>query len=73
MNTLGGAMLELLSGYILAAERDPDVRVIILTGNGRAFCAGLDLASAAEDPELPGPLTPHARRRPGYARDSALT
>lgn len=47
MNTLGGAMLELLSGYILAAERDPDVRVIILTGNGRAFCAGLDLASAA--------------------------
>ncbi|MCW2602417.1 MAG: enoyl-CoA hydratase [Pseudonocardiales bacterium] len=46
MNTLGGAMLELLSGYILAADRDPDVRVIILTANGRAFCAGLDLAGA---------------------------
>lgn len=46
MNTLGGAMLELLSGYILTADRDPDVRVIILTANGRAFCAGLDLAGA---------------------------
>jgi enoyl-CoA hydratase/carnithine racemase len=46
MNTLGGSMLELLSGYVLAAERDPDVRVIILTATGRAFCAGLDLAGA---------------------------
>lgn len=47
MNTLGGDMLELLSGYVLQAERDPEVRVIIITGNGRAFCAGLDLAGAA--------------------------
>lgn len=22
---------------------DPDIRVIILTGNGKSFCAGLDL------------------------------
>jgi enoyl-CoA hydratase/carnithine racemase len=46
MNTLGGAMLQLLSRYVLQAERDPEVRVIILTGNGRAFCAGLDLSDA---------------------------
>ncbi len=47
MNTLGGQMMQLVSEYLLQAERDPNVRVIILTGNGRAFCAGLDLASAA--------------------------
>ncbi|XOV89575.1 MAG: enoyl-CoA hydratase/isomerase family protein [Pseudomonadota bacterium] len=46
MNTLGGAMMALVSDYILEAERDPAVRVVILTGNGRAFCAGLDVVSA---------------------------
>ncbi len=46
MNTLGGSMLALVCDYITKAERDSEVRVIILTGNGRAFCAGLDVVSA---------------------------
>ncbi len=47
MNTLGGSMLSLVSDYILQAEKDEAVRAIILTGNGRAFCAGLDVVGAA--------------------------
>ena len=46
MNTLGGSMMELVSDYMNEAERDNDVRVIILTGAGRMFCAGLDVVSA---------------------------
>ena len=46
MNTLGGSMMALVSNYIEQAEKDPDVRVIILTGNGRMFCAGLDVVGA---------------------------
>jgi enoyl-CoA hydratase/carnithine racemase len=43
MNTISGPMLETLSTSLIAADRDPDVRAIVLTGSGRAFCAGLDL------------------------------
>lgn len=35
------------------AEANPQVRAIILTGNGKAFCAGQDLAEAI-DPNGPG-------------------
>ena len=45
MNTISGEMLDSLSERLLEADRDRDVRCIILTGAGRAFCAGLDLAA----------------------------
>lgn len=45
MNTISGPMLSQLSEDLLEAERDKDVRVILLTGNGRSFCAGLDLTN----------------------------
>jgi enoyl-CoA hydratase/carnithine racemase len=45
MNTISAPMLEAISRRLLEADRDPDVRCIVLTGTGRAFCAGLDLAA----------------------------
>ena len=44
MNTISGPMLSELSQRLVEADRDPEVRVIVLTGAGRAFCAGLDIA-----------------------------
>ena len=46
LNTISGPMLSLLSTLLLKADADPEVRCVILTGTGRAFCAGLDLVSA---------------------------
>jgi enoyl-CoA hydratase/carnithine racemase len=43
MNTISRAMLSQLTERLLEADADRDVRVIVLTGTGRAFCAGLDL------------------------------
>ena len=43
LNAISGPMLESLSQVLRDADRDRDVRVIVITGAGRGFCAGLDL------------------------------
>jgi enoyl-CoA hydratase/carnithine racemase len=46
LNTISGPMLDALSEALLKADKDRDVRCVILTGAGRAFCAGLNLQTA---------------------------
>ena len=48
MNTITATMLDLMCDLLLKADNDRDVRVIVLTGTGRAFCAGLDVKAQAE-------------------------
>ncbi len=43
LNAISLAMLESFSAALREADADHEVRVIILTGAGRGFCAGLDL------------------------------
>lgn len=54
-NALSAALIEALHGAFEAADLDPEVRVIVLTGAGPDFCAGADLeellASADASPE----------------------
>ena len=50
MNTISGPMLTDLSARLLDADRDREARCIVITGNGRAFCAGLDLAAQSSGP-----------------------
>lgn len=52
LNAISAPMLGALAGKLREANRDADVRAIILTGAGRGFCAGLDLqAQAAQTPD----------------------
>jgi enoyl-CoA hydratase/carnithine racemase len=51
MNTISGIMLHDISMRLLEADRDPDARCIVLTGEGRAFCAGLDLQAQMAGPK----------------------
>ena len=46
MNTITPKMLGDLSTRLLEADADSDVRAIVITGNGRAWCAGLDVGAA---------------------------
>jgi enoyl-CoA hydratase/carnithine racemase len=43
LNAISGPMLSKLSTTLQEANVDRDVRVVVLTGAGRGFCAGLDL------------------------------
>ena len=47
MNAFGGTMREDLRDALAAAETDPAVRCVVITGMGKAFCAGGDVASMA--------------------------
>ncbi len=42
-NTISGPMLNAFTQHLVAANEDPNVRAVVITGTGRFFCAGLDL------------------------------
>jgi enoyl-CoA hydratase/carnithine racemase len=45
LNAMTETMRAELMGCLDRADADPDVRVVVITGDGRAFCAGTDLAA----------------------------
>ena len=48
MNAIGALTRQQLSDAIKQAERDDAVRVVVLTGSGRAFCSGADVTEMAQ-------------------------
>ena len=48
LNAFNATMQRELIAAFDAADKDDDVRAIIVTGAGRAFCAGADLSSGAD-------------------------
>ena len=49
MNALSAGLCKRLAQTVRELQADPAVRVLILTGAGRAFCAGLDLKELGAD------------------------
>jgi len=49
MNAISTALLDELNLSLDDIEADESVRVVVLTGTGRAFCAGADLKALAND------------------------
>lgn len=54
LNAVNPALAEALLGRLDELSRRPDLRVILLRGEGRAFCAGAELNSDAFASEGPG-------------------
>lgn len=66
LNALTPALLTELADALQAAADDPGTRVVVLTGSGRAFSAGVDLKALAAAPpssgDVSGGLNGPARR-----------
>jgi len=52
LNAIDNDLSRSLLSAIAGAAADPAVRVVLLRGNGRAFCAGRDLGSAPTEEDL---------------------
>jgi len=57
LNALSSALQEELVAGLRLAEADHEVRVIVLRGAGRAFCAGYDLSAGVTSDSARGPAS----------------
>ena len=48
MNALSFDLVEAMLGHLQQLEQDSAIRVVVITGSGRAFCAGADLKNLSE-------------------------
>jgi len=48
MNTFSGQMLKDILEVLDEAEKNDEIRAVIFTGSGKAFCAGADLSSGED-------------------------
>ena len=55
MNAIGALTRQQLGDAIKQAERDEAVRVVVLTGTGRAFCSGADVTEMAQEGGMRSP------------------
>ncbi|MEM7230168.1 MAG: enoyl-CoA hydratase/isomerase family protein [Planctomycetota bacterium] len=65
-NAMSLELFDALDDVISAVQATEDARVIVVRGNGKAFCAGFDLARAVEQPDV---MATFIRRLSGVIRD----
>jgi enoyl-CoA hydratase/carnithine racemase len=56
-NRLDGTDLAALSDALSEIDDNPEVRVVVLTGNGRSFCSGYDLGTLAKGASGAAPVS----------------
>ena len=67
LNSFSPPLLRSWADAINRASEDDDVRVVVLTGAGRAFCAGADVKARAEENDI---IAGDADQTPALRRNS---
>ena len=73
LNALGDTLRDDLHDAVMRAAEDPDVRVLILTGAGKGFCAGGDVKAMNENKERGASRPLMDKVAPGRDRTVLLT
>ena len=68
MNALDPAMFEGIIAALETLANDGDVRAIVLSGEGNAFCAGLDLGSFGLNDDGPSDLVPRTHGKANWVQ-----
>ena len=63
-NALNNEITFELQAALKSAKRDSEVRVVVLTGEGKAFCSGQDLKASAAEPDRSFSDSIHKRYNP---------
>lgn len=68
MNALDPAMFEGIIAALETLANDGDIRAIVLSGEGKAFCAGLDLGSFGLNDDAPSDLVPRTHGKANWVQ-----
>lgn len=63
-NALNNEITYELQSALKAVKKDPEVRVVVLTGEGKAFCSGQDLKASSKEPNRSFSDSIHKRYNP---------
>lgn len=55
-NALSQDLIAALRSAVARVRETPEVYVLVLSGEGKSFCAGMDLKAVLDDPDAPGRL-----------------
>ena len=72
LNAMGGNLMPMLADYLQKATWDRQVRCVVLTGAGRAFCAGGDVKGMAAGQDAIGPAAATGNGGPSSAAAAML-
>jgi enoyl-CoA hydratase/carnithine racemase len=69
LNAISGVLMDDLHEALRLAQASDSVKVIVLSGNGRAFCAGDDLKEFGDQTKSPDSIVQHIDRIQQITRD----